>query len=192
MSFLFGAIDSNVEAYIVELYVVSGTIRFLQFRFWCCCRCRLCQTLYRCREMTMTHHFQQCRISVSNPSGNDYPYLVNLSLFDMLLMNLLTNAVKYNHSSQPEIEISFEVRGKKLYIYFKDNGIGIEKAEKRKIFRKFYQVGSSDDMSARGSGLGLYLVENIAKIHKAKITVESRGLGKGSTFALILPLRTPV
>jgi len=137
-----------------------------------------------------SHHFQQTEITVSNPDGNAYPYRINLSLFDMLLMNLLTNAVKYNHASPPEIEISFEVQGKKLYIHFKDNGIGIDKSQRKKIFRKFYQVGRSDDMSARGSGLGLYLVEHIAKIHKGKIQVSSQGLGKGSTFSLSLPLRS--
>ena len=136
-----------------------------------------------------SHHFRQSKITFSAPPGKAYLCRINLSLFDMLLMNLLTNAVKYNHSKQPEIEISFEVQGKKLYILFRDNGIGIDKSQKKKIFRKFYQVGRSDDMSARGSGLGLYLVEHIAKIHKGKIQVSSRGLGKGSTFSLILPMR---
>ncbi len=136
-----------------------------------------------------SHHFQQSNITVSNPSGNAYPYRINLSLFDMLLMNLLTNAVKYNHAQPPEVKISFEVQGKKLYIHFKDNGIGIDKEQKKKIFRKFYQVGKSDDMSAKGSGLGLYLVEHIARIHKSKIHVSSSGLGQGSTFTLMLPLR---
>ena len=87
------------------------------------------------------------------------------------------------------MEISFEVQDKKLYIHFKDNGIGIDKAQKKKIFRKFYQVGKSDDMSAKGSGLGLYLVEHIARTHKGNIHVSSSGLGKGSTFTLMLPLR---
>ena len=136
-----------------------------------------------------SHHFQQCDIRVSNPAGTAYPYRINRSLFDMLLMNLLTNAVKYNHARTPEIEISFEVRRKKLYIHFKDNGIGIDKSQRKKIFRKFYQVGRSDDMSAKGSGLGLYLVDNIAKSHKGGIQVSSPGLGKGATFTLSLPLR---
>ncbi|MBW2296873.1 MAG: HAMP domain-containing histidine kinase [Deltaproteobacteria bacterium] len=136
-----------------------------------------------------SRYFQHCRISVSNPAENAYLYLINPSLFNMLLMNILTNAVKYNNSKLPEIEISFEEKGKKLYISFKDNGIGIDKTEKKKIFKKFYQVGSSDDMSARGSGLGLYLVEHIARIHKGRIMMDSPGLGKGSTFTLILPLK---
>ncbi|MCG6909296.1 MAG: HAMP domain-containing histidine kinase [Deltaproteobacteria bacterium] len=135
------------------------------------------------------HHFQDYRVTVFNPSGGPYHYSINAPLFDMFLMNILTNAVKYNQSDKPEVQISFEAQGKKLYINFKDNGIGIEKKERRKIFRKFYQIGRADDMSAKGSGLGLFLVEQIAKIHKGKIRVSSQGLGKGSTFSLILPLK---
>lgn len=75
----------------------------------------------------------------------------------------------------------------KLHICFEDNGIGFEKKERKKIFRKFYQVGHSENMTARGSGLGLYLVQNIARIHKGKITADSPGPGKGAVFTLILP-----
>jgi len=135
------------------------------------------------------HHFQDCRITVVNPERKTYLYLVDTTLFDMLLMNLITNAVKYNQTQTPEIEIAFEEKGKKLYIHFKDNGVGIDKAEKKKIFRKFYQVGSSDDMSAKGSGLGLYLVDHIARIHRGRIAADSPGKGKGATFSLVLPTK---
>ncbi len=45
-------------------------------------------------------------------------------------------------------------------------------------------------MSARGSGLGLHLVQNIARLHKGKVTAESKGRGKGATVILILPFKT--
>ena len=127
-----------------------------------------------------------------NLSQNDQPkitvfFSVNESLFEMLLMNLLTNAVKYNNSENPEIDIAFIVLKRKLLLTFEDNGIEIDKAKTKKIFRKFYQVGRSDNMTARGSGLGIYLVQCIARIHKGKVVAESKGLGKGSVFTLILP-----
>jgi signal transduction histidine kinase len=83
--------------------------------------------------------------------------------------------------------IDFSETKKKIQIRFQDNGIGLERIELKKIFRKFYQVGNSDDMSARGSGLGLYMAQNIARIHKGKLIADSQGPGKGTTFILMLP-----
>jgi len=137
------------------------------------------------------HLFQGSDIRVQNPSGRSFVYPVNVPLFEMLLMNLLTNAIKYNTSERPAVDIRFVPQNRRLDIRFEDNGIGLEKKERRKIFKKFYQVGRSDDRSAKGSGLGLYLVQQIVRIHKGRIGAESRGTGKGSVFTLTLPLRQP-
>ncbi len=67
--------------------------------------------------------------------------------------------------------------------------MGFEKTETKKIFKKFYQIGRADDMTAKGSGLGLYLVQNIARIHRGKIVAQSPGTGQGAIFTLILPYR---
>lgn len=134
--------------------------------------------------------FQNCELNINNPSERPFTYSINLSLFEMLLMNLINNAIKYNESENPEINISFELQNRELHIRFEDNGIGIDKGEVKKIFKKFYQSGRADDMSARGSGLGLHLVQNIARIHKGKVAAESKGHGKGSVFTLTLPFRS--
>ncbi len=133
--------------------------------------------------------FRKSRIHFHHASGKSYEYRLNPSLFEMLLMNLLTNALKYNTSDIPEIDITIEQQPNKLNLHFADNGIGLEKSEIRKIFRKFYQVGKSDDMTAKGSGLGLYLVDTIVRIHKGKIIAKSQGIGKGSVFTVILPYK---
>jgi len=135
------------------------------------------------------HLFDRSEIHIHNPSGRSFYYLINPALFEILLMNLFTNAIKYNESEVPRLDITFEPGGRRLHIRFEDNGIGVPKSEFRKVFKKFYQIGRSDDMSAKGTGLGLHLVENIARFHKGKMTVESRGSGKGSVFSLILPLK---
>jgi two-component system phosphate regulon sensor histidine kinase PhoR len=136
------------------------------------------------------HMFQNCEINIHNPAGRPFLYPINVSLFEMLLMNLTTNATKYNDSDVPRIDITFSPQKRKLYIQFADNGIGMEKGETKKIFRKFYQVGRADDMTARGSGIGLYLAQHIVRIHKGKIIAQSEGLGKGSTFSVILPFKS--
>jgi len=136
-----------------------------------------------------SHLFRDCDIKIHLPHNRAYFYRIIPSMFEMLLMNLFTNALKYNDAAVPRIEISFHEKRKKMVIRFKDNGIGIAKAELKKIFKKFYQVGRSDDMSAKGSGLGLYLVDHIANIHRGKIIAQSDGIGQGAVFCLILPWR---
>jgi two-component system phosphate regulon sensor histidine kinase PhoR len=134
------------------------------------------------------HLFANCRIQAGcMPERKLYCYL-NPSLFDILLMNLLTNAVKYNASGQPEIHITLEPRGNRLRILFRDNGIGFDRRERNKIFKKFYQIGRSEDMSAKGSGIGLFLAQSIAKIHKGRLKASSDGPGHGAVFTLTLPL----
>jgi len=137
-----------------------------------------------------SHLFHKAIINLNNSANHKYYMQMNENLFDMLVINILSNAVKYNSSERPTIDITFTTRGQTLCIHFKDNGIGVEKAYKKKIFKKFYQVGTSKNMSAKGSGLGLYLVQNIARVHKWKIQVSSEGLGKGATFTLKIPYFT--
>ncbi|MCP4345577.1 MAG: HAMP domain-containing histidine kinase [Desulfobacterales bacterium] len=133
-----------------------------------------------------SHLFQNCTVNIHTDPDCSFFYDINLPLFEMLIMNLLTNAIKYNKSEKSIIDITFEKKKKLFSVRFKDNGIGLNKSELKKIFRKFYQIGRSDNMTAKGSGIGLYLVQSIARIHKAKVIAQSEGLGKGSVFTLIL------
>lgn len=135
-----------------------------------------------------SHLFGNAEITTHNLFGGALSYRVDRPLFEMLLMNLLTNALKYNESGSPRVDITFSRRRRDLSVSFKDNGIGMERHQLKKIFRKFYQVGRSENMSARGSGLGLYLAQNIARIHKGRIFAQSEGIGKGASFTLVLPV----
>jgi signal transduction histidine kinase len=136
------------------------------------------------------HLFDGSEIHIHNPSGRSFSYLISPALFEILLMNLFNNAMKYNESDVRRLDITFEPKGRGLHIRFEDNGIGLPKSEFRKVFKKFYQIGRSDDMSAKGTGLGLYLVESIARFHNGKMIAESKGSGKGAVFSLVLPLKT--
>jgi len=133
------------------------------------------------------HIFAGCDIRIHNPLARPFEYRVDLPLFEMLLMNLIINAIKYNDSPIPRVDITFFLKEHQLHICFEDNGIGLPHAERKKIFRKFYQTGSSENMTAKGSGLGLYLVDNIARIHKGKVTASNRQSGKGALFSLVFP-----
>ena len=133
--------------------------------------------------------FQECKIVVHDLPGLSLKFKIDRPLFEMLLMNLTTNAIKYNESETPRIDVSFEKRDKGVTLRFIDNGIGIGKKEIKRIFKKFYQVGRSDDMSAKGCGLGLYLVQNIVRIHKWKIRAESNPESAGSIFIIEMRVR---
>jgi two-component system phosphate regulon sensor histidine kinase PhoR len=135
------------------------------------------------------HLFGGCDIQIHNPSGGPIFYKINPPLFEMLVMNILNNGIKYNNSEKPRIDIRFLMKNDRLHIIFEDNGIGVEKADTKKIFRKFYQSKREDSLSPRGSGLGLYLVQNIARMHRGKVIAEKRQDEKGSVFTLILPFR---
>ncbi|MGZ3788747.1 MAG: sensor histidine kinase [Bacteriovorax sp.] len=107
---------------------------------------------------------------------------IDTALFEMLMMNLITNALIYNKSKEKLVEIELYTKGNKVILDFLDNGMGFTKNEAKKIFKKFYQVGKS----TKGSGLGLYIVQNIARLHRGEVEAISRGPGSGSIFRLTL------
>lgn len=98
--------------------------------------------------------------------------------------NLLENAVKY--SIKPEIIITTYIEGNDFCTDIRDNGIGIDKKQQRKIYNKFYRVTDGDIQHSKGFGLGLNFVKKIMDAHKGNISVES-ALGKGSTFTIKIP-----
>jgi signal transduction histidine kinase len=133
------------------------------------------------------HTFKGAEINVRNRTGAPCRCRISPVLFEMMLMNLLTNAVKYNHADVPRVNILFDKHRKHFQIRFIDNGIGISKTDRKQIFKKFYQAGSAQDRSAKGSGLGLYFVASIVKLHNGSIRAESRKDDSGTVFSLLLP-----
>ena len=102
--------------------------------------------------------------------------------------NLLDNAVKYS-SNEPKISVRVKKPGeKKVQIFFKDSGIGIEPEELKSIFKRFYRVSNTWTQTKKGTGLGLFIVKSIIEKHGGKVRADSKGEGKGSTFIVQLPL----
>jgi signal transduction histidine kinase len=81
-------------------------------------------------------------------------------------------------------------KGDRVVISVTDHGVGIPKAEQKKIFEKFYRVENTLIHTTKGSGLGLALVQHITEAHGGSIEVESEA-GEGSTFRLLIPLSPP-
>jgi signal transduction histidine kinase len=99
------------------------------------------------------------------------------------LVNLLDNAIKYSPADK-RIAVSARRDGDRFVsLAVSDNGIGIAPREQRRIFRRFYRVDQRLSSSTAGVGLGLSIVELIARGHGTSVTVESEP-GAGSTFTL--------
>lgn len=101
--------------------------------------------------------------------------------------NLADNAVKYS-IEDININVKFSCNSKKIIIDFSDNGIGISSGERKKIFRKFYRIYSKDIPNVKGTGLGLYQVKQIIKLHGGKISLITNGDTRGSAFRIELPV----
>jgi signal transduction histidine kinase len=99
--------------------------------------------------------------------------------------NLIENALKYSFENQ-HIHVMLAEKDAKVFISIADSGIGIADADKKKIFDKFYRVGNEDTRRTKGTGLGLYIVHEIVKIHKGKITVSDNS-PNGTVFKIVLP-----
>ncbi len=102
--------------------------------------------------------------------------------------NLLENAIKYSGNDINVLIETSEVDGRHIWIRVRDKGVGIPKAELKRIFKRFYRVPGLNATRLKGTGLGLYIVRSVAKRHRGRAWAESEGPGRGSTFVLQLPV----
>jgi signal transduction histidine kinase len=107
-------------------------------------------------------------------------------LMEYAFYNLLTNAIKYS-PAKTEVTVAGGRSGDHCTISVRDQGIGIDQKEVRKIFQKFYRTRTAEQSGESGTGIGLSIVEQIILRHSGKIDVESAP-GKGSCFTLTLPV----
>jgi len=106
-----------------------------------------------------------------------------------VLMNLLDNAVKYSNERK-DIDVMVTSVAGEVRIAVRDRGIGIPPPERKKIFEKFYRVGSGLVHDVKGSGLGLSIVQHVVQAHGGHVEVESI-VGEGSAFTIVLPVASP-
>jgi two-component system sensor histidine kinase SenX3 len=108
--------------------------------------------------------------------------------FESVMLNLIENAVKYAREKEPRVQIKLrESLGGKVDVLVKDNGVGLESADLKKIFERFYRAPGESSMKIKGTGLGLFIAKTIIENHGGRIYAESKGLGKGATFIVRLP-----
>ncbi len=103
-----------------------------------------------------------------------------------VLRNLFENAVLYSNGV-PELELSLVREGRFAKITLMDHGRGLDTAELRKIFKRFYRVEQPDER-IRGTGLGLYIVQSVIESCDGTVKAESPGRGAGCSIIIHLPL----
>lgn len=108
-----------------------------------------------------------------------------------ILFNLLSNAIKFTHQGEVKIHVDSTLLGQDRHsvrISIQDTGIGMNKSQLKNLFQRFAQADASITRQYGGSGLGLEISRNLARLMGGDISVESTE-GYGSTFTYILPTR---
>jgi two-component system phosphate regulon sensor histidine kinase PhoR len=128
---------------------------------------------------------KQHAVTTLETTGDNFIITADKLHITSVLYNLFDNALKYS-SGNPQITIHILDREQFLEIRVADNGIGIAREYKKRVFEKFFRVPGGNRHNIKGYGLGLSYVSHIVQRHMGFITVESE-LGKGSTFTIMLP-----
>ena len=118
----------------------------------------------------------------------DKKYLVKAdpSMLDVILENLISNAIKYSNGSK-DIEIDIESLTGSIICKIKDYGVGISEDQLTKIFDRFYRVDRSRTSQIEGHGLGLAIVKRLADLQKINILFKSE-ISKGTTAIISFPV----
>ncbi len=108
----------------------------------------------------------------------------DMEMIQIAIANLISNSIKYSEENSVNISVKVQREGLLTKISVIDQGIGIPETERTNVFTKFYRIGDEKTRSTKGSGLGLYLVKEIAKLHGAKVSIEDNS-PSGTCVSLI-------
>lgn len=116
------------------------------------------------------------------------PFAIRADLRQMteLCMNLIGNAIKYNHAGG-QVWIQAMKDGKDMVLIVRDSGVGIPQESLNRIFERFYRVDKGRSRKQGGTGLGLSIVKHVVNFYNGTVSVESE-IGKGSVFTVRLPV----
>ena len=113
------------------------------------------------------------------------PAFVDREMWEKIVLNLVSNAFKFTFDG--EIELKLRNTGEHFVLAVRDSGTGIPVDEVPKLFERFHRVAGAQGRTHEGSGIGLALVQELARLHGGSVSVESV-YGKGSTFTVAIPL----
>jgi signal transduction histidine kinase len=142
-----------------------------------------------CIELARTRHHlapQALRFEGANNNGTGTKVLGNPDELRTAVGNLLDNAIKYS-AGKVDVAVRLEAWDKNLVLQVRDQGVGLQEKELKRIFKRFYRVSDRSLAHVKGTGLGLFIVRLIARKHGGKVYAQSLGEGHGTTVTLELP-----
>jgi signal transduction histidine kinase len=138
-------------------------------------------------ELTPQAVTKKLKLNYQPPTGRNPSIVADREKLQQVVNNLIDNAIKYSDKGCVNIKLS---RTRENYVIsVTDAGKGMDRSEVAGLFSKFGR-GKDSRHHAAGLGLGLYVAKVIIEHHHGKISADSKGLGKGSTFTVTLPLKT--
>jgi signal transduction histidine kinase len=141
-----------------------------------------------CVQLALTrHHLHPDAIALEAPEREAVTVAGEADELRTAISNLLDNAVKYSGDA---VRVAVSVVNPSpavVWVRVQDRGVGIPPKQLKRIFKRFYRVPTLGRKQVKGTGLGLYIVQSIARAHGGRIFAQSEGEGRGATFTLELP-----
>lgn len=140
------------------------------------------------RSITILHHLPPERIEIT--CGQDVKITASRILLEMIFRNLIDNGIKYG-GDPPRVHIHVRQDGsRRLIVKIADNGPGIPKKMRKKIFQRFVRLGGELERRKKGTGLGLYIVMRCLRLLRGTIRVRPNKTGPGTSFFVFLPIES--
>ncbi len=121
-------------------------------------------------------------------NSDDFSAMLDVGEFQIVLNNLLTNAVKYNVENG---EVFLDVKNKDngVKIICRDTGIGMSEEDQKKLFQEFSRIKNKHTIKTQGSGLGLSILKKIVALYDGEVKIDSKE-GTGTVFEVFLLTKT--
>ena len=136
---------------------------------------------------SLRHHLAPGALRFGTVPADRMVVIGNREELRTAVANLLDNAVKYTGAEKDIVVDMLTPDIDTALLRVRDNGVGIPRAELKRVFRRFYRIPMQVTSTVRGTGLGLFIVRSIVRRHRGQVTAESAGEGHGSTFSIRLP-----
>lgn len=146
----------------------------------------ICRSISRLIEVMRVDIEARRHTVTFTPIGEIPPLTADKERIEQVLINLISNAVKYTPEGG-RIDIAASCAEEKITVRVSDNGIGVPEEDLAHIFERFYRVEKSRTSETGGTGLGLAIARELIEAHGGTIRLESK-LGEGSTVTVTLPV----